>query len=774
MVVFCALHLRVGTDLTNFMPDGNRSELAEISSRLTDSPFTRTLVFSIEGPDTATMVKAAKELSEQLRAHPEIAWVRSAVDEADFEEIYSLYFKRRYYFLSDAPEREIPLLLSDEALAERARSLRIRLASPASSFIGDLVGADPIGGFDRIVSRLRADEPALEMIDGQFMTRDGRYAIVLAETRASAFDSGVQVGLLGDLHAAFEAIDARHGGALELEMSGINRFAVAAERSIKSDVYLIGSFAFVGVALLFFLFVSSLRGFLVVSIPPLGGMLIATTVGIMLFGNIDGLTMVFGASLMGIAIDYSNHLLVHHGLAVPVESARQTARRIRPSLVIGALTTIASFGGLALTAFPAFREMSFFASFGVAAALVLSLYVLPDFLESVPALPARSRALAASLGALLGRVEGLPRVVLVLPLAVGALGVLALPHLEWSDDMSRLTRFDPALVAEDGRVRERVSSVEGSRFVLGLAPDSSAALRLNDRIHERLSDVMAAGDLEGVRSLHGLLWSEERQLRNLAVLSAEPHLYERVDDAFAREGFRPGAFREFGEFLSSPPPPPLTLEDLQSSPLADLLAPFVFPLGDEIAVVTYLRGLRAPEAARDALADLDGVHLLDQRTFVNDIYREFRETTVRQMLIGGALVVLLLLLRYRAWRPALAAFFPSVLVAVIVLAIFASTGVQMNLLHVMSLIMVMGMGVDYGVFLVDSAEHREAFGATMLSLLMSCLTTAFVFGALAFSSQPALQSIGITTGIGILLSYVLAPLTIVVAGIGRGARNSCA
>jgi len=93
-----------------------------------------------------------------------------------------------------------------------------------------------------------------------------------------------------------------------------------------------------------------------------------------------------------------------------------------------------------------------------------------------------------------------------------------------------------------------------------------------------------------------------------------------------------------------------------------------------------------------------------------------------------------------------------------------------NLLHVMSLIMVTGMGVDYGVFLVDAAGRREAIGATMLSLLISCLTTALVFGTLAFSSQPALRAIGVTTGLGILLSYAFAPVTLVAAGLGGGRR----
>jgi predicted exporter len=766
-LVYCALNLRLGTDLTNFMPEDSHSELARISSQLTDSPFTRTMVLSVEGPDSDAAVAAAKRLADFLRGHPEVEWVRSALDDADLKQIYQLYFARRHYFLSDRPEHEIPQLLSETSLRERARVLRRRLASPASSFVDHLVASDPIGAFERIALRFRSDEPALRMLRGQFVTVDGRYAIVFAGTRASAFDSGVQAGLIDALCAEFAAVNEGGAGALHLEMSGANRFAVAAERSMKRDVYLIGVCSFCGVALLFLAFVASLRGFLVVSVPPLGGMLIATALGVALFGNLDGLTVVFGASLMGIAIDYSNHILIHHGLSPALESPRETARRIRPSLTLGALTTIASFTGLALTSFPAFREMSFFAAVGVAAALVISLRALPDLLQAVPPLPARSRAIALRLGALLDGVTGVPRAVLVLPVGVGLLGLLALPRLDWSDDMSRLTRFDPEFLAEAFRVRERVSSFDETRFVLGVAPDAVTAIDLNDRIHARLARAVDAGALDGMRSLHRLLWSEDLQRRNWQLVAGDAALYDRTAAAFRSEGFRPGALRPFAEQLAAEPPPPLALADLQRGPLADLLAPFVFPLGEQIAIVTYLRNLRSPDAVRAALADLESVHLLDQRTFVNDIYREFRETTLRQMLVGGALVILLLALRYRAWRPVLAAFLPSVLVAVLVLSMFSLAGVHANLLHAMSLMMVMGMGVDYGVFLVDSAGDREAFGATMLSLLMSCLTTAFVFGTLAFSSQPALRSIGVTTGVGILLSYLLAPVALLALGIGR-------
>jgi predicted exporter len=596
------------------------------------------------------------------------------------------------------------------------------------------------------------------------VTRDRRFAVVLAQTQSSAFDSGAQTRLLGDLEVQIGEVEARLGAPLRVELAGANRFAVAAERDIKRDVYLIGICSFLGVAALFFAFVGSLRGFLVVSVPPLAGILAATALGLLIFGEIDGLTMIFGASLMGIGIDYSNHLLIHHGLG-PDGSPRSTVRRLRSSLVLGALTTVASFGGLAVTAFPAFREMSFFAAVGVLTALGVSLYVLPDLIDPATRLPARSERVAGRLGRVPQRLERLPRPVVVLLLAASLAAVVALPKLRWQDDMSRLTRFDPALIEEERRVRERVAGLESSRFVVGLAADEASALALNDRIQRRLERAIANGDLDGARSLHALLWSDDLQRRNWRALQAEADLYPRLDAAFAAEGFRPGAFRAFGEALAGPAPEPLTLAELQESPLAELLAPFVFPVGEQLAVVTYLRGARAPDPLRAELSDLEGVYLLDQRSFVNDVYREFRETTFRQMGIGAGLVLLLLGLRYRAWRPVVASFLPAAGVALLLLAGLALLDVPATLLHVMSLILVTGMGVDYGIFLVDSAERRAAVGATMLSLLMSCLTTALVFGALGLSSQPALRAIGLTTGLGIVLSYLLAPLALVAAGV---------
>jgi len=112
------------------------------------------------------------------------------------------------------------------------------------------------------------------------------------------------------------------------------------------------------------------------------------------------------------------------------------------------------------------------------------------------------------------------------------------------------------------------------------------------------------------------------------------------------------------------------------------------------------------------------------------------------------------------WSRALAAFLPALATAILLLSAFALSGTETNLLHAVSLLIVMGMGVDYGIFVVDSSAKDEDLGATLVSCLLCCLTTILGFGTLALSSHPALRAIGLTTGVGIVLSLVLAPLSL--------------
>lgn len=773
MLVYCATHLELSTDVTNFLPEGSTSELADLASRLADSELTRTMIITVGAPDADTAVRAARALARRLRDDPQVARLRAGLDPDQLEEVYRLYFPRRHRFLSSRPEEEIPAMLAPQALRERAAAARRSLALPTSALSERLIAADPLGAFEGILRRFRERGPSeLETHDGGFVTGrpsdPRRFGVLFLLTRASAFDSVPQSRLLARIDAAFRDVQREvapgRPGDLVMEMSGANRFAVASEQSMRRDVAVIATTSFLGVAAVFLAFLRSLRFFALAVLPPLAGILTAATATRMAFGRLDGLTMAFGTSLIGVAIDYSIHVLDHHRLE-PGSQPREIVQRLRPSLVLGALTTMASFAGLAITSFPGFREIGFFAIVGVGASLVVTLTVLPGFLSPAAAdrdAPSLARRVARALGVGMRWLEVRRRALALVPLACVVATVALLPRLRFEDDLSKLMTLDPSLRAEEDRVRARVGGAEAGRAVFALGDDVESALERNDRVALRLERARQEGAIEDYRSLHALLWSRDLQDRNLRALRAVPHLADRVESAFAAEGFRPGALAPFRAAVEGPPPPPLDAATLRASPLGDLVAPMLLDLGDRTAVVTQLGGVASLDGLAARLADLDHVLVLDQKSFVNGIYREFRVATLEQIGVGSVLVVLVLALRYRRWRPALAAFLPSLLVAGTLLAVFAAFGVGVNLLHVTSLILVMGMGVDYGIFVVDSAGDARGLDATLLSLLLSCLTTVFVFGTLVLSQHGALRAIGSTTGLGIALSFALAPLTLVV------------
>jgi len=94
----------------------------------------------------------------------------------------------------------------------------------------------------------------------------------------------------------------------------------------------------------------------------------------------------------------------------------------------------------------------------------------------------------------------------------------------------------------------------------------------------------------------------------------------------------------------------------------------------------------------------------------------------------------------------------SVLLTVVLLHLIAGS---LSVFHFVSLLMIAGIGLDYGLF-VSSPEGARA--ATRRSLLACVLTTGATFAILGFSHVPVLNAIGSTVATGVVICYVLTAL----------------
>ena len=113
-----------------------------------------------------------------------------------------------------------------------------------------------------------------------------------------------------------------------------------------------------------------------------------------------------------------------------------------------------------------------------------------------------------------------------------------------------------------------------------------------------------------------------------------------------------------------------------------------------------------------------------------------------------ALIVIgILALSYGPHR-ALAILLPSVLAIGLSLALYGYSGVPVTLFTFMGLLMVLGVGANYAIFLIEAGERTSA---PFAGVLLSAATSMLSFGLLAFSSMPALHEFGLMAPMALAL-----------------------
>ncbi|WP_266222362.1 MMPL family transporter [Paraliomyxa miuraensis] len=772
---WAGMRLRVVTDIRHFIPTEADRQLSEISAALADSSLTRTSVLLVEGERP---VEAAKHLSAALQQHPEVEWLRTGLDETLESTVHELYFPRRVALVRAD--------LTDEGLRRAAADLQRALAGPKGPLVRQLAPSDPLLLFTGFLQGLReGDGQALDLQDGQLVTAGGTAAaaenehvvenenaaenenetaaVLFVRTRSSAFASEPQAAFQADLARMMDAVRAEVDGSATLHQSGLSRFAIAAERATVADVTRVSTISTISIILLFLVVFGQLRAIVLTYAPVVlgvGGGILGCS---LLVEQVHGLTLAFGSALLGVGVDYAVHLMFHLGLRGE-RGAAEVVARVRPGLLLGAATTVVGLGGLGLTSFPGMRELALFGAVGVGGSLLVTLVLVPAFATRLPDRRAHRWVVGIARG-ILARVERFGARAWVVFVAIALSGAWGLYSLQWSDGLRALYEVDAELLAEDTRVRERTGAIDMSRMVLARGDDLPQALERNQQVFAAVDEAARSGDLAGYRSVQPWLPSTQWQQHNVQRW-LEPGVRERFDAAFEAEGFRAGVFGQFFDELSSSPPQPLTMADLQGTVLEPLVEPFVLrlggaeeggPEGQGVVVVTWLRG-DVPASLREAVQRIPGVELFDQQEFLDRAYGRYRIEMIQMLAVGLLAVLAIIFGYYRRWRPTLAAFLPAIAGALGAIGVTGGLEGSANLVHGASLLLVCSMGVDYGVFMVESRGELDEHAVTLASSILAGITTISSFGLLAMSDNPALASVGRSVAVGVLCALITTPV----------------
>nr|WP_269670526.1 MMPL family transporter [Stenotrophomonas sp. SY1] len=736
--------VQISGDLRKFMPDARTPAQKLLLDELGEGPGARLLLVALSGAAPEQLAAQSRELRSTLAA------------DAQFE----LVANGEQAGLDAFPERLLPYRYLIEALpADAFSSATLRdelqarlqdLGSPAGGLIEPLLSSDPTLQVLRVAESLQP-ATAPQRIDEVWFDRSGTQALLLLQTHAAGFDPGAQQAAVDAINAAFAK--AAGGSGSRIELSGPGAFSVKIGNRTAKEASTIGTLDTIGMILLLWLAYRSWKmpilGFLPLASAGLAG-LAAVALG---FDGVHGITIAFGFTLIGVVQDYPIHFFSHER---PGRSSWDNVRALWPTLGTGVIATCIAYLTFLFSGVEGLKQLSVFTITALATAALATRFVLPALVDPAT----RDFADSARLARLWALTRRLPRPRWsLLVLAMLASGVLLwAPGAFWQNDLGRLTPVDPQDLARDAQLRSELGAPDVRYVIILRGADTQAALAASERLRPALDALVVNGALERYDMAARYLPSVATQQQRQQQLPDDASLRAALAEAVADTPFRSDAFEPFAaDIARARSAPALLPQDMEGTPLATAIGGLLLQNKDHSTALVSLSGLHDIDALA-AAARSQGGELLDLKNASESLVADYRGRVLAALAVAVVLLSATVWAVLRSPRRVLRVLLPMALTTLLVLAVLRGMGVELNLFHLIGLILAAGLGLDYGLFFEHAGDSHADQLRTLHGLLVCSLMTLLVFSLLGLSSIPVLRAIGSTVALGVVCNFVLALL----------------
>ena len=749
LAVLAARSIRIESDFTAFLPPSTTPEERLLIAQLRDGLVSRLMLVALEGADERTLARTSRMLADRLGHTSEFEYAANGSLDQFVAQGDALM--RHRYALSPGMSAErftVPGLrvALEEQLAQ--------ISSPFGALSRSVMARDPTGEFLTVVRQF--DFTAMPTLrHGVWFSADGKRAFLIAQTRAPGFDSEHQERAMAVVRRTLSEANP----AVGLILTGPGVFAAESRRLIRRDAERLSILsALVILAMLVFVYRSSLA-IVLVAIPVALGLLIGVLVVNAVFGSVHAITLGFAATLIGEAVDYPSYLLLN---TAPGEAARDSARRLRVTLALAVLSTVASAIALTLSSFNGLAQLGVLTMVGVLVAGLATQFLIPWLLGDhalafrrlkLPAINSLNHSCWPSvLAALLVSFAG---------------AWLAYSHPSWwQRDLAGISPVPPELRIRDAALRREMGAPEVSVFLASRGKTQEAALQAAESM---LATLRRWKREKWIRNFDSPAWylpSPDVQRERLRFLPEPATLERSLTQAQKGLAFRPDAFGPFVEDVdkarraASSSLPPVSLASYADTPIGARLKALVVELDGQWLVLTPLGGVAdAGKLARELEAiSQTNSQVVDLGQVSSEMVDGFRREALSQAGWGAALIVILLLAGLRSAKRALRVALPAGAALVLTVALLVACGERLSVFHLVALLLVLGIGLNYALFFERVAADVAERSRTRLALAVCSTSTIITFGFLALSSTPVLHAIGSTVALGAVLAMAMSAL----------------
>lgn len=749
-------HTRFSADMSAFLPRSPTPGQQVLVDQMQKGIASRLILIALDNAPTAALASLSKELARRLRQDNDFALVNNGEEMAGAADAVvpenDLLWRYRYILSPEVTAARFTAGGLRQALETDLRLLR----SDLGMLMKHSLPADPTGEILTLINQFAGQSPPRSN-DGVWFSRDDRRALLVVQTRTPGFDIASAEESLAGLDRAFAAARAATQGAsaARLGVTGPAVFAVHTKTEMKEDISRLSLIATILVsAILLFTYRSPLI-LLLALVPVASGALVGVAAVSLGFGFVHGITLGFGVTLIGEAVDYAIYLFTQ---TAPGTSPSATLPRIWPMLQLGVLISICGFSAMLFSSFTGFAQLGLFSITGLVTAVCVTRWVLPGLLPRDFA-TARSAIFAPALLILIRRARRLRLPVLLVMLA--ALLLLALHRGSfWQDDLASLSPIPVADQLLDRSLRADIGAPDVRYLIIASAGDEQTALAMSERLSAALEPLVGQGIITGFDAPSRYLPSDTTQRARLAALPDTATLRENLATALDGLPFQPDLFAPFiADIATAKTLPLLDRGVLTGTSWALRLDSLLFENGGNTwTSLLSLRGVTdsAPIAQAVTPLGIKDVIFVDLKAESDRLLVTYRHEALMLALIGSLVILVLLAAALRSPLRILLVAAPLIGAVLLTTAVLTIGDHRLSIFNLVGLLLTVAVGSNYCIFFERQNWADPQAGRMVASLVLANLCTVIGFGILSFARLPVLHGIGATVAIGAFLSLVLA------------------
>lgn len=723
--------IHIQTNIFALLPETHQDERLEKAQQYVSEKLNDKIFLVLDAKDDASLNHVTQKIQAEVKQSDLFHPLKPQLDNEKFAK--ALY-QHKVGLLNESDKT----LLEQKDYQALTEQSMLQMMSPGMPITAELLKQDPLLFFPRYAMGLSAlqTQTDIQLEDGFATIRDekGISRLLVLELKNSPYNIEYQektAHFIDELNLKIKQYQ------VQPHWTGTLMFAQFGTNSAQEEISTIGVGSTLGILLLVWFGFRSVRPMLTEMVAVGTGCLVAFAATYLVFDEIHLMTLVFGASLIGVCVDFSFYFMAMQSQHRHIDGF-SVLKPVLPSLFVGLLTTLFAYVVLSFTPFPGFRQIAVFSMVGLTAAWITSILLLPR----LPALNAEPAIRTLSfIGKIRSFVQANNPLRYGLILVILVVTTTSLFFLKSNDDIRNLQSMDQKLKQEDQYVRDRFMQQQGSDYFVVSGKTSQELEKNEQNLLLKLEELKNSGKLDGFQALGQWLPSTQQQQHNIQLLEQIPR----------------GTLTEYAQAMQLDPNDLLAWQNqLKQQPLLTdkIFAdhPLAFLQMSSTERLVMLQGVQNNQALKTLVNA--NVQLLQPVNQLSELFKEHRIQA--QWLLGLAIILLMLGLGFiYGKKSVLPLVLPVTMALMTTFAIQVWLGVEINLFSIMGTFLIMGIGVDYAIFYRHGHDHPQVVG---MALFLCMMSTFFSFGLLSFSQTYAIHCFGLTALLGVIFAFIYATL----------------